>query len=196
MVPAAEFDVMLARNYGESLLAVGGNREFGGAVWRADIVAAATQDVGTVWQFVTSLSYSWVWGGKNVSGVAEYFYNGFGQRDGCYTAACLTINTELVNRLSRGELFSLGRHYTAASASIELTPLFMLTPSLFWNLRDDSALLQLNTRHDLAQNLVLLGSLALPLGPSGTEFGGLPAPAPGRFLSRDLSLFLQLNWYY
>ena len=196
MLPAAEFDMLLSRNYGESLLAVGGNREFGGAVWRADVVAADTANDGTVWQFVTSLSYSWVWGGKNVSGLAEYFYNGFGQRDGCYTTACLTANTELLNRLSRGELFSLGRHYVAANAAIEVTPLFMLTPSLFWNLRDDSALLQINTRNDLAENLVLLGSVALPLGPSGTEFGGVPTSLPGVYYSNDLSVFFQLNWYY
>ena len=196
MLQDAEFDLLLARNYGEGLFALGGNREFGGAVWRADAVAADTASEGLVWQFVTSLSYSWEWGGKNVSGVAEYFYNGFGQSDSCYSGACLAANTELLNRLSRGELFSLGRHYVAASAAIELTPLFVLTPSLFWNLRDDSALLQLNTRHDLAQNLVLLGSIGLPLGPSGSEFGGVPAPAPGLYFSNDLSVFLQLNWYY
>ncbi len=39
-------------------------------------------DDDTVPSLVTSLSHSWIWGGTNFSGVAEYFYNGFGQSDG------------------------------------------------------------------------------------------------------------------
>ncbi len=196
MLDAAEFDVLLSRNYGENLLAVGGNRELGGAVWRADAVISDTQDDGAVWQFVSNLSYSWTWMGKNVSGLAEYFYNGFGRSDGCYSPDCLLQSPELLSRVARRELFTLGRHYVAASASIELTPLFMLTPNLFWNVEDGSALLQVNTRNDLAENLVLLGSVALPVGASGTEYGGIESGVPGRYLSQDFTVFLQLNWYY
>ena len=193
---AAEFDVLAARHYGEAVGAVGASRDVGGAVWRADLVLSDTDEEGVVAQFVTNVSYSWVWGGKNVSGSAEYFFNGFGQRDGCYSPACLADNPALVKRVARGQIFNLGRYYLAGSLMIEMTPLFTLTPNLFWNTDDGSALLQVVTQNSLGDNLVLLGALGLPIGPSGTEYGGIETEVPGVFFSTTLSLFAQLAWYF
>jgi hypothetical protein len=191
----SEFDLLAAWHFDDPLLAAGGSQSLGGAVWRGDGVVAFTED-DTVLTAVTSLSYSWVWGGKNVSGVLEYFFNGFGQPDGQYDPDSLAQNPELVQRLARGELFTLGRHYVVGSALFELHPLFHLTPNVFTNLSDGSALVQLVTRNDLKQDLVLLGALSFPLGPSGTEFGGIETDVPGRYLSRGPSVFLQLAWYF
>lgn len=196
VLEGAEYDVLIARNYGDPLVAIGGNRELGGAVWRADLLVTDTDTEDLVAQVVTNLSYSWLWGGKNVTGVVEYFFNGFGRRDGCYSPTCLATSPELLDRIARRELFTLGRHYLVGSATLELTPLFTITPNVFVNLGDGSALLQVNTRHDLAENFVLLGSASLPVGPNGTELAGIEAGVPGRFLAQDFSLFLQLNWYY
>ncbi len=101
---------------------------------------------------------------KNISGVLEYFFNGFGQSDGRYSAMDLAQNPELVERLVRGELFTLGRHYVAASAMIEMTPLFLVTPNAFVNLSDGSALFQFVTQNDIAENVLLLGAVNLPVG--------------------------------
>jgi hypothetical protein len=153
-----------------------------------------TEDV--VAQFVINTSYSWVWNGKNVSGSAEYYFNGFGQSNGCYSPECLTDNPELVERISRRQLFTLGRHYLGGSLMVEVTPLFTLTPNIFWNIGDGSALLQFVTQNSLGDNLVLLGALGIPMGPSGTEYGGIDTGIEGVYFSTDLSMFLQLNWYF
>lgn len=191
-----EFDALAAQHYGEPLLGVGGNTGLGGAVWRGDLTIALTDDDDATASLVTSLSYSWTWGSRNVSGVAEYFFNGFGQRDGDYDPDSLAANPELVERLLRGELFTLGRHYVAASATIEMTPLFLLVPNAFVNLSDGSALLQLVTRNDLRQNLLLLAALSVPIGPDGTEFGGIETGMPNQYLSTGLGIFAQLAWYF
>jgi hypothetical protein len=34
------------------------------------------------------------------------------------------------------------------------------------------------------------------VGASGSEFGGIEAPVPGRYLSSDGGIFLQLAWYF
>ena len=190
-----EFDLLAARHFDDPLLAGGGSLGVGGAVWRGDLVTTFTDDE-VVLTAVTSLSYSWVWGGKNFSGVAEYFFSGFGQPNGQYDVESLSQNPELLQRLVRGELFTLGRHYVVASTLMELHPLFHLTPNLFVNLSDGSALVQVVTQNDLKQDLVLLGAFGLPLGASGTEFGGIETEIPGLYLSRGPSLFLQLNWYF
>ncbi len=193
---SGEYDVVIARHFGETLVGVGGNRGVGGALWRGDIVATSTKDVGTVVSAVTSLSHAFVWAGKNVSAVAEYYFNGFGLRDGRYDPDALASSPELLERLARGEVFNLGRHYLGLSALIEITPLFLLTPNLFMNLEDPSALLQITTQTDLMENMLLLGALNIPVGGSGTEFGGIESGTPGQGLASGPGVFVQFAWYF
>jgi hypothetical protein len=191
----SEFDALAAQHYGDTLVGAGGSLAVGGAIWRGDLVVTFTED-DTVASLVTSGTYSWTWGGKNVSGVLEYFYSGFGQSGGDYDPDSLAENSDLLERIARGELFTLGQHYIAASAMFEITPLFRLTPNLFTNVADPSALFQVVTQNDLEENLVLLGALNIPVGPDGSEFGGIGSETPGLYLSNGPGIFVQLNWYF
>ena len=74
-------------------------------MWHGELVVNRTGDA-TVASLVTNRTYSWTWGGKNVSGVVEYFHNGFGQAGGCYSTRCLEDNPGLLHRIARGELFT------------------------------------------------------------------------------------------
>jgi hypothetical protein len=192
---ANEFDLLAAEHFGDRLLGIGGSVNIGGAIWRGDLTWTDTEHEGII-SAVTSLSWSWVWGGRNVSGLAEYYYNGFGQKHGAYSATELQRNPELLDRLARGELYTLARHYLGLSATIEMTPLFRLTPNLFVNLQDPSALAQLVARYDWRQNLVVTAALDLPIGPKGSEYGGIEAPIPDRYFSTGPGLFAQLAWYF
>jgi hypothetical protein len=192
---AAEYDFLLARHYGDTIIALGGNRNIGGSVWRGDVVITNTRDETKI-QLVTNLSYSWSWGGKNLSGVVEYYFNEFGQKGGRYDVPSLAQNPELLRRLSRGETFTLGRNYLAGGLTIELTPLWTLTPNLFSNIDDGSALLQIITNNSLSQNVTFTGAVNVPLGPSGTEFGGIEAEMAGVYLATDCYLFAQIAWYF
>ena len=191
----SEYDLLIAKSYDETILAFGGNRNVGGAVWRGDVVVSDT-DSGNKFQLVTNLSYSWVLAGKNMSGVIEYYFNGFGQQADFYDPASLAQNPGLIRRIERGEIFTIGRNYLAGGVLVELNPLWTLTPNLFANLDDGSALFQLTTRYSLGDNSDLLGAINLPLGPSGTEFGGINAAQGNSYLSTDLSLFVQFAWYF
>ena len=191
----AEFDLLVARNYGDTTVAVGGNRSIGGAILRGDLVVTDATS-GTKVQLVTSLSYSWVWGGKNVSGVLEYYFDEFGQKDGRYDTSSLAKNPELLQRLARGQTFTIGRHYIGGGLTIEMTPLWILAPTVFANIEDKSALLQIITRNNLSENMEFIGALNLPLGPDGSEYGGIALDSTGLFLSTDASLFAQLAWYF
>ena len=141
-------------------------------------------------------TWSGTWGGRNVSGAVEYHYNGFGQQDGLYDPASLAGNPDLLLRVARGEMFTLGRHYVAGSLLIEMTPLWTLTPTMLANVADPSALLQFVTSLSLSDNLTFLGSLNLPVGPSGSEFGGIESGIDGRYLSTGAGLFAQIAWYF
>lgn len=195
MASISEYDALVAQHYGDTLVGAGANFSIGGAVLRGDLVVTFADD-DTVPSLVTSLSQSWIWGGKNVSGVAEYFYNGFGQSDGCYSFGCLADNPDLLERVARGELFTLGRHYLALSAMVEVSPLFLLTPNVFVNVADPSAVVQVVFQNDLRENLLLWSAVNLPIGSNGSEFGGAASGVPGLYLSSGPSASIQLVWYW
>ena len=194
-VGTGEFDVLIARSYGDTVAGIGMSHPVGGAVWSADLVVTDT-DLDTHTQFVTNLMYSWIWKGKNMSGAVEYYFNGFGQSGGRYDPLSVAANQDLAVRLLRGELYTSGRHYFAANVLIEMTPLWTVTPTLLSNADDPSALFQLVTNYSLSDNMTLLASLNVPLGPDGSEFGGIETPIPGRYLAIDAGLFAQFAWYF
>jgi hypothetical protein len=191
----AEYDLLVASSYGDAVIGIGTSRGIGGAVWSADLVVTETER-DTYVQFVTNTMYSWIWGGKNMSGSLEYYFNGIGQSDGRYDPTSLASNPDLLARVTRGELFTLGRHYLSANVMIEMSPLWVLTPTVFMNVEDPSALFQLVTTYSLSDNMTLLGSVNIPVGPSGTEFGGVESGLPDRYLSTDMGFFAQFAWYF
>ncbi len=77
-----------------------------------------------------------------------------------------------------------------------MSPLWSITPNLFANLDDPSALLQVIAQHSLGDNLTLLGAVNLSIGPDGSEYGGIETGLPNQFLSRSAGLFAQLAWYF
>ncbi len=190
----SEYDLLVAEHYDDLVLGLGGTYSLGGAVLRGDLVVTDT-DSDTYLQLVANWSYSWTWRDRNMSGALEYHFNGFGQDDGRYDPESLAANPDLLLRLARGESFTIGRHYLAGSVLVEMSPLWTLTPTLLANIADPSALLQIVTSYSLSDNMTFLGSLNLPVGPNGSEFGGIESGS-GRYLSAGPGVFAQLAWYF
>ena len=200
-----EYDLLIAEHYDDKIFGLGGITSIGGAIWRGDVTLTRTSNSmanntlaqsDNVTSLVTSLSYSWTGWGHNVSGIIEYFYNGFGQTNENYSPLALSNNPGLVDRIIRGELFTLGRHYVVASATVEMTPLWLLTPNVFINASDGSFLAQLVSSYDLKQDWQLLAAISLPVGASGTEYGGIDSAVADKQLSTEFNLFAQLAWYF
>jgi len=97
-----EYDLLLAEHFDEFIVGAGGLVNVGESVVRGDIVLTDAED-GWETSLVANWSYSWVWGGRNVSGVVEYFFNGFGLRESDYTPEKIREDTDLVERIARGE---------------------------------------------------------------------------------------------
>ena len=190
-----EFDLLLAQNYDDAVVGLGISKSVGGTILRGDVVVTHS-DLDTYVQLVSNLTYSWNWFDRNMSGAVEYFFNGFGQRSGRYDSGSLANNPDLVNRITRGELFSIGRHYLAASVMIEMTPLWGLTPTVLVNVSDPSGLFQLVTNYSVSDDMAFLASINVPLGPKGSEFGGIESGLPDRYLSGGAGLFAQIAWYF
>ena len=191
----AEYDILLSDHYSETVIGLGLSADRGGAIWRGDLVWTDAKS-GSVSSAVAGVSYSWIAGGRNWTGFLEYYYNGFGQDGGDYSTADLVENPGLLHRLARGEVFNIGQHYLGISATVEVSPLLHLTPNLFINLFDPSALAQLVLAYDWKQDIQILGAINIPVGPGGTEYGGIESDGTGHYVSTGASLFAQLAWYF
>lgn len=190
-----EYDLLLAEHFDDTIVAAGGALNVGEAVLRGDVMFTDTGSDREA-SLVANWSWSWVWGSYNVSAVAEYFFNGFGLRQSDYTPEKITAASDLTDRLTRGELFTLGRHYLAGSLQVEITPLLNVIPNLFVNLGDQSALAQVVAQWNLAQDWQVLAAVNVPVGPAGTEFGGLESGVEGLRLSVGPSVFAQIAVYF
>ena len=188
-----DLDFLGARHFGENLAGLGVVRSVGGAVWRLDVSYTDLEHGGSATSLVTNMDYSWMWGGKNVYGYAEYFRNGVGESD---RANYATPNAELSERLARGELFTLARDYTTLGLQVEFTPLFNFYTNLIANLNDGSKFLQLRGVYDWMEDMQLMAGVNLPSGSRGTEYGGVPVAGTNSFAATGKSVYLRGAYYF
>lgn len=188
-----DLDVLVARHYDQTLLGLGVVRSIGGAVWRFDAQQTEVSMRGAVWSLATNIDYSWVLYGKNMYGFAEYYRNGFGS---ARASGYLAPDTELTERLARGEVYTIGRDYAALGVQVELNPLVNVFATIILNLNDASRILQLRGVYDWRQDTQFMAGINLPDGERGSEFGGLPTGVPGIWVSPGRSIYARAAYYF
>jgi hypothetical protein len=185
---------LLARDHGDWTGALGVAGPLSGATWNVEILPTAVRAGPTVVSALANISDAQTLFDRNATLFAEYFHNGFGV-DGSTTLT--TLPGALINRLARGELFNVRSDYLAAGMTLEYSPLLTLSPTLIAGLNDGGLYLLAAANWSLSDNLVLIAGVQAPLGPRGSEFGGLPlAPGNPVALSPPSQLYLQLRRYF
>ncbi len=197
-IQSIEVDAMAAHHYGDAIWGIGFIGNLGGAVWRLDtlytFLEADTERDG-FWQVVANIDYAWQWGGKNIYGLLEYFYNGVGRDDDYIQALSDPLISE---RLQRGELFTLGRNYLAGQIQAEFHPLLQLRLASIANLADGSGIFQPQMAWDVSTDWQLILGANLHWGGADTEYGGYETqmgPAPIKIAPAD-SVYLWLTYYF
>jgi len=89
-----------------------------------------------------------------------------------------------------------GKDYLAAALLIELSPLWSVTPTLLSDLSDRNALLQLVNNYSLSDNMRLLASLNVPLGPAVMGAAMPPNDELAQYAATEWSVFAQFAWYF
>ncbi len=183
---AWELDLMAAKHYREAVLGFGASRTLGDAVGRMDVVwhelGSEAGEEGFA-SLVLNLDTAWVWRGWNFYGFGELYYNGLGERRPERALA----DPDILQRLQRGEMFTLGRWYAGGHLRWECHPLVNIELTAIFDLQGASGILQPRLTWDLRQNTQLVLGAEIPYGARGTEYGGVPLPgtpltlqAPGR----------------
>jgi len=188
---ALEVEFLGARHYDDTVVGAGASGNLAGGVWRVNGTYTRLTGGSGETSLVANFSRSWVWGERNTNAFVELFRSGFGVTD--LDRDMTSLPAPLLDRLGRGELFSLGREELAAGIELEWTPLLVLEPTLLVNLDDRSSMLLLAMSYDWRQSLALDAGVQLGFGPRGTEYGGVPAgslyASPGRLVWIRLSRY-------
>ncbi len=198
-----EFDLMLARHYDETISGIGATGTLGGAAWRTDIVWSKWQsdicstpsihpDNDGYITATVNLDYSWVLFNKNMYGLIEYYHNGSGETD--YAKAM--TSTELMTRIRRGELFTLGKDYIATQLQVELHPLFNIYISTINNINDPSGIIQPRATLSISENATLDVGMTTYYGGRETEYGGYSIPGTSFYSNSPENIYFVISWYF
>ena len=79
-------------------------------------------------------------------------------------------DTDLLDRIDRGELFSVGRYYLSGQVQIELHPLLQLYTTAIVNLCDPSGVLQPQLVWDVTEDFQAIFGAQWHWGGSGSEY--------------------------
>ncbi len=198
-----ELELVLGKHYRDQIVGLGWRYPVGGALLRTDLLFTDSEDFGSVRvSGLLNLDYSVAWRERTIYLFAEYFHNGFGVRS--LPDSLLDLPTELIDRLGRGEVFTLMRDYLALGTQIQWHPLWIQSQTLIANLQDGSALLQAQLTYEPSDKTRLEFGFVATLGTRDKEFGGVPVfmlpanqgPGSGRTLYQGGTDQLYLRWAY
>jgi hypothetical protein len=186
---------LLARDHGDWTAAAEATGPLGGSTWTVELVPVFLRESGTRVSALANISDATTIFDRNATVFAEYFHNGFGQTGGTLTLA--TLPPDLLNRLARGQVFTLRQNYLAAGLTLEWTPLLSISPTLISDLDDGSVYALVAANYSLSDDVVLIGGAQIPLGARNTEYGGLRiAPAASTRFGPPPQLYIQLRHYF
>ena len=141
---------------------------------------------------MVNLDYSWVWWKRNIYGFLEFYYNGLGESD----APSALLNKDILERVARGELFTLNRPYLGGHLRLELHPLFNVLLTEIVNLSDGSGVFQPRASWDITADFQLTLGGNLYHGGKDSEFGGFRIPGTTLLYKVPNSAFLWLTFFY
>lgn len=186
---------LVARDHGDWVTGLGANGSLGGASWNLEVVPTLLRRGPTRLSALANISDAFMLFDRNATAFAEYFHNGFGVTGGAFDLASLP--EYLADRLRRGQVFNSRQNYLAAGMSLEVTPLFTVSPTMIGGLDDASASALVTATYSLSDDLTLVAGAQAPLGPAETEFGGMPISQglPTLFAPPG-QVFLQVRQYF
>jgi hypothetical protein len=168
-----EFDFLFASHYEDLVLGLGASGYLINTAWRLDMTwtNSGAKNNDSFYSIVANMDYSWIWLKKNLYGFIEIYYNGIGNTN-CIAAM---ENNGLQERISRGQIFTLGKRYLAAQVRLEIHPLinaYLTSINNFSDFSKISGTIQPRIGLDLLQDMTAIIGANFFYGDHDSEYGG------------------------
>jgi hypothetical protein len=185
----------LARDRGDIVTGFGLSGPVGDATWNAELIPVFEKGGTVRISALANISAGVMIADHNATVFAEYFHNGFGVTGSGTPLSALP--TDLTDRITRGQLFTTSQDYVALGGTYEANPLLTVSPSIIVDLNDFSVDLAAQANWSLGDNTNLIFGANIPLGASGTEFGGRPlTPGSTTYAAPSKTAYVQLRQYF
>ncbi|MCP4631155.1 MAG: hypothetical protein GY850_47740 [bacterium] len=189
------FDAMATIHYEDLIGGLGSTGQLWDGAWRINATWTHLEDDthnSDYLSLVANYDSSWTIWNKNVYGLLEYFFNGLGDTD--YEAA--NLDPDIAKRISRGDLFVLGRNYISGTINVEAHPLVNLYLTVINNMDDPSGTILPQAVINTTENTEVRIGSTLFYGSEGTEFGGFQDPETDLFNKTPNDFFIWLFYFF
>lgn len=141
---------------------------------------------------VANLGYEWVGWNMPIKAYAEFFYNGLCNSH--YGAEL--IEPVIVNRLNRGDLYTLGKYYISGTLESEIMQGVRVALTSLNNAEDGSGMFQPRVTWIPDQHVELVVGTNLSYGDKDTEFGGYRLKATNVYDKKPDSVYCWLTYRF
>jgi hypothetical protein len=189
------FDGMATVHYEDIIGGLGSTGQLWGGAWRINATWTNLKDNtynNDYLSLVANYDRSWTLWKRNVYGLLEYYYNGLGDTD--YEEA--STDPDILKRVSRGELFVLGRNYLSGTINVEMHPLVHIYLSVINNMDDPSGSIQPRVVISATQNSEIRIGGSIYYGSEGTEFGGYQIPGTDLYNKTPNDFYIWFFYYF
>ena len=106
------------------------------------------------------------------------------------------LDSALLMRIGRGELFNFGSDYLSTGYQLEWSPLVDLYGNFIFNLHDESGVVQIRTICDVMTDVELMLGVNFFYGARGSEFGGIAVQGTDTFLGPGNEGYVRVSYYF
>lgn len=188
------FDVGLlaGSNWGDLFSGLSASKTIGDYIIRLDTSLFDTENSGLETNFLFNIDRGLAVLGFETYLFIEYFYSGLGEGSSSYSE----LNVDLIERVRRGELFTLSKQYVSTGFRVQLNDLVELNYLLIGNLLDSSSVHRPFIAIEPSDNTRIRIGVAINEGSRGDEFKGFNVNELNSYVSTSNQAFLQLAYYF
>lgn len=189
LVGDLEYELVVAQHFEENVFGAMFRRSLAGSLVRVDLLNTC-HDNDCVFSGLVNIDRAFTVGRLPIYAFVELFHNGYGVNDLNQDV----VSDSLVERIQRGELFTLMRDYTAFGVNTVWHAQWTQSVSLIGNVGDGSALFQTFFTFDPSDNARVQFGVVMPFGTTDGEFGERRLP-DSMTTGGGMNAFLSVAYY-
>jgi len=186
-----KFTMYGGAHHGDETAGAGGRVTFGDGGFGGDVVASNGSEEAYI-TAVLNIDYEWLTMGNDTQAFAEIYYNSLGEA----SVDDARNNPDLYKKIQSGEINLRDEYYAAFGIEYSPVKIVDLYTQVVLNIRDMSYIFQPRVEYIHKENMKFTIGADLPVGGTGTEFGGFYDDTAGRLIDAPKRVYGQVSLYF